>query len=174
MTTKEQERKALAQIKKIVEGLGENSYIATAFDGALEIAETNIEFDFADSVKGLIENRDKQIHELEEDIEKLTKDIEAKEKRIEALVKESNEAWEAVRKAESRNIPADKKNYIITYLGKRGAAVEKNMVQSAETMAAFADHPNDIAFQAAAKAIKEAREERHQIEMMVKSLIVKE
>lgn len=35
MTTKEQERKALAQIKKIVESLGEGSYIATAFEGVL-------------------------------------------------------------------------------------------------------------------------------------------
>ena len=33
MVTKEQERKALEQIKKIVDSLGADSYIATAFDG---------------------------------------------------------------------------------------------------------------------------------------------
>ena len=33
MTTKAQERKALEQIKKIVESLGADSYIATAFEG---------------------------------------------------------------------------------------------------------------------------------------------
>lgn len=51
MTTKDQERKALAQIRKIVAGLGEDSYIGTAFEGCFEIAESNIENDFADSMK---------------------------------------------------------------------------------------------------------------------------
>lgn len=50
MTTKEQERKALARIRKIVNELGEDSYIATAFDGVWELAESNIEDDFANSV----------------------------------------------------------------------------------------------------------------------------
>lgn len=43
MSTKEQERKALEQIRKIVDGLGPDSYLATAFDGCFEIAEENIE-----------------------------------------------------------------------------------------------------------------------------------
>ena len=51
MTTKEQERKALAKIRKIVDELGEDSYIATAFDGVWEIAEENIGNDFANSVR---------------------------------------------------------------------------------------------------------------------------
>ena len=51
MTTKEQERKALAQIRKIVEGLGENSYLSFAFEGCFEKAEENIENDFACSYK---------------------------------------------------------------------------------------------------------------------------
>lgn len=51
MTTKEQERKALAQIRKIVEGLGADSYVATAFEGCFEIAESNIENDWACSMK---------------------------------------------------------------------------------------------------------------------------
>ena len=51
MTMKEQERKALEKIKAIVEGLGENSYIGTAFEGCFEIAEGNIENDFACSMK---------------------------------------------------------------------------------------------------------------------------
>lgn len=49
--TKEQERKALARIKKIVEELGEDSYIGMAFDGCFELAEENIENDFACSMK---------------------------------------------------------------------------------------------------------------------------
>lgn len=51
MTTKDQERKALEQIRKIVASLGEDSYIGTAFEGCFEIAAENIENDFACSMK---------------------------------------------------------------------------------------------------------------------------
>ena len=47
--TKDQERQALQQIRQIVEDLGDDSYIATAFDGAWELAEENIENDFGKS-----------------------------------------------------------------------------------------------------------------------------
>jgi len=46
--TKQQERDALAAIRKMVEDLGPQSYLATAFEGCFEIAEENIENDFAD------------------------------------------------------------------------------------------------------------------------------
>jgi len=55
MTTKQQERDALAKIRKIVEGLGENSYIGTAFEGCFEDAEFNIDSDAAFSLKGRLE-----------------------------------------------------------------------------------------------------------------------
>ena len=51
IATKEQERKALAKIRKIVEELGEDSYVATAFEGCFEKAEENIENDWAGSWK---------------------------------------------------------------------------------------------------------------------------
>ena len=51
MTTKEQERKALEQIKNIIASLGPNSYIAIAMDGMIEDAEENIKNDFALSMK---------------------------------------------------------------------------------------------------------------------------
>ncbi len=47
MVTKDQERKALEQIREIVEGLGEDSYIGMAMTGVLEDAKENIENDWA-------------------------------------------------------------------------------------------------------------------------------
>lgn len=44
-TSKEQERAALQQIRKIVDGLGTDSYIGAAFTGAFELADQNIEYD---------------------------------------------------------------------------------------------------------------------------------
>lgn len=51
MTSKDQERKALEQIRQIVAGLGEGSYIGMALEGCFEDAEENIENDFGVSWK---------------------------------------------------------------------------------------------------------------------------
>lgn len=51
MTTKNDERNALAEIRRIVDSLGPDSYIGTAFEGCWEIASDNIENDFACSMK---------------------------------------------------------------------------------------------------------------------------
>lgn len=50
MVTKDQERIALMKIKGIIEELGEDSYIGTAFKGCFEDAQENIEYDFSCSV----------------------------------------------------------------------------------------------------------------------------
>lgn len=74
MATKEQERKALEQIRKIVASLGEDSYIGMAFEGCFEDAEENIENDFALSWKDRAETISKEydrsmnlIHEVTEE-----------------------------------------------------------------------------------------------------------
>lgn len=51
MTSKNDERKALEESKNIVAALGENSYVAAAFEGCLELAEANIEEGAAYSMK---------------------------------------------------------------------------------------------------------------------------
>ncbi|MEG0146189.1 MAG: hypothetical protein RR739_09020 [Clostridia bacterium] len=65
MTTKEQERKALAQIRKIVEGLGEMSYIGTALDGCLQDADDNIDMDAAFSMKSRWEIAEENVKKLQ-------------------------------------------------------------------------------------------------------------
>lgn len=42
MTTKEQERQAIDKIREIIEKLGDDSYVAAAMSGVLELAEENI------------------------------------------------------------------------------------------------------------------------------------
>ena len=79
MATKEQERKALARIRKIVAELGEDSYLATAFDGAWEIAEENIENDFANSTKFYVDKyngTDSRAVAAENKIRELTAEVE--------------------------------------------------------------------------------------------------
>lgn len=67
--TKAQERKALEQIKEIVEKLGTDSYIATAFEGCFEMAEQNIDNDWAFSPKHKINCLESQMAELKDDVD---------------------------------------------------------------------------------------------------------
>lgn len=82
-TTKEQERKALEQIKKIIESLGENSYIATAFEGCFEVAAENIENDFACSLKHKAEAAEQKAEKLEAETARYKKQIEELTKQLE-------------------------------------------------------------------------------------------
>ena len=106
MTTKEQERKALEQIRKIVAGLGKNSYIGTAFEGCFEMAEQNIEYDFACSMQG---ERDLTMSELNKACDKINSQKEELKQVKEALVKETDRAnlyegkYEKAHEAEVKN-----------------------------------------------------------------------
>lgn len=66
IATKDQERKALEEIRKIVDNLGENSYVGAAMDGVLELAENNIENDFTESMKDRIKEVEKETKEARE------------------------------------------------------------------------------------------------------------
>ena len=105
MTTKEQERTALEKIRKIVESLGEDSYVATALEGCFEIAERNIEYDWASSYKQLYEDavkagdkllldskcKDDEIKSLEKQIDSLQRTISNLEERYNEQKKQANE-----------------------------------------------------------------------------------
>lgn len=95
MVTKEQERKALEQIKKIVDGLGPDSYIATAFDGCFEDAAENIENDFALSMKDRFETELKNARDLRAEVDKLKSDLR-KEKEV------SEELGKAIKKSQEQ------------------------------------------------------------------------
>ena len=84
--TKEQELKALEEIKKIVEGLGKDSYVGAAFDGCFTMAEYNIANDFMCSYEHQLGNAYKTIDKKNEEIDKLKEDlkrIEKEKKRLE-------------------------------------------------------------------------------------------
>lgn len=104
MTTKEQEKKALEQIKKIIAGLGEGSYIATAMDGMIDDAEENIENDWAMSWKDRAETATKRFEKAEAELVKLSQDKASMEKKLtEEKEKETKErqyyAFEAQKQA---------------------------------------------------------------------------
>lgn len=103
--TKEDECKALEQIKKIVENVGgEESYIGMAFKGVFELAEQNIENDFYCSALDWKNERDRLKNEAIEDnerIEWLKKKVKEKETLYDNL-------YARFREQENRAIKAEK------------------------------------------------------------------
>lgn len=61
IASKADERKAIKKIREIIDNLGEESYTGQAFKGAFEIAESNIDNDFMDSVEAKLQYREQQI-----------------------------------------------------------------------------------------------------------------
>lgn len=96
IATKEQERNALKKIKEIVAGLGNDSYIATAFNGAFELAERNIEEDAAYSASYYIENleeKNKRVYELNNDNKELKKEIDSLKNELRKEIQNKNNVF---------------------------------------------------------------------------------
>lgn len=100
MTTKDQERKALEKIRKIVEELGENSYIGTAFEGCFEIAEENIENDFACSMKQRAEIAEEKLEAagiIRSNLEREIEDLRIKSKLLGERIEQHDKNYEDLR-----------------------------------------------------------------------------
>lgn len=95
--TKEQERKALEQIKKILAGLGDeprNSYVLMAFRGCVEDAEENIENDFGLSWKDRAEKARKEAEDYKEQASRLAEELEKKDAELAKLQRKTFDAAE--------------------------------------------------------------------------------
>jgi hypothetical protein len=88
ISTKAQERKALDQIREIVDGLGPDSYIATAFTGCFQDADENIEFDAAFSMKERWQYTEQDLKEAKAKIA----EMEAQNKKLAAAL-DAEQEW---------------------------------------------------------------------------------
>lgn len=129
MTTKEQERQALAKIKKILEGLEENSWVRSAFAGCVEDAHENIENDWCLSYKDRYELSQKHLNEANQERQELREKVE----RLEAV----NISREAV--ADALQIARE-----------RAAGVRNNMEVAANEMFEHCEKPDSREFREAA------------------------
>lgn len=101
ITTKAQEREALEKIRKIVEELGENSYVGMAMEGVFELAETNIENDFGFTMTAEAEEKlkraDKKLSEAFEKHQEAEK-LMLKAQELEKKFNSNRDYWEDIRK----------------------------------------------------------------------------
>lgn len=95
MTTKQQEREALAKIQMIIAGLGEDSYVGAAFEGCIDLAAQNIDNDFLDSMKGRAKCWEKKTEELISEILDLKEALYRADKKAERLERqlEREQEW---------------------------------------------------------------------------------
>lgn len=88
--TKQQERDALEKIQKIVEQLGPDSYLATAFEGCFDLAAENIDNDWACSMADRARHAEKRAAELEDKLAESVKDYEAAHAAAHAVAEEKD------------------------------------------------------------------------------------
>jgi hypothetical protein len=154
--TKQQERGALVAIRKIVEELGPDSYVGTAFAGCFDLAEWNIESDAADNFPERVEHLDK----IRLDAQGKQAEAEAESKRLKADLEA------AQRSSLSHPLRVE----LLAFMTEARDAARARMASSAEIMAEMADAPQDIAFTGAVKQYRKAKAQVKQCERLFSGL----
>lgn len=139
MVTKEQERKALNKIKNIVEELGNDSYVAMAFEGCFEDAETNIENDWACSWKQRAEQNDKYATQWEKECSERAREKEEALKKVEEL-------QETIKKLSKKIFFEDELNDFYILVEEEIFDTERHIEEDAQEIVKFAENPNSDEF----------------------------
>lgn len=161
--TKEQEREALEKIKAMVAELGPQSYLKTAFEGVFEVAEMNIDEDAAYSFPG-------RVSLLEEQLKEMGSKYNAARSDVEVLRSQLDHAQEQADALKKQQLPVWLHSAVYGLASEELATSKARMEQAAETMAYYAEAPQDIAFTEAVKGYRAAKERREVCEQIVKGL----
>lgn len=146
--TKQQERDTLAAIRKMVEELGPQSYLATAFAGCFEDAESNIENDFADSMKARYLHADAELNAAKGTIEELEEKLRQE---IAERQRARDEAQEVIKKLEAKVLSNDDLEDIRQLLSDRAAEADETAKKYAAEIVERADDPAGREFQEAVR-----------------------
>lgn len=165
---KETERALLNEIKEILEGLGPDSYCATAFDGCIADAEKNIDSDFSVSMKGRLQS-ERKAHENTR--KSLTEKVNAQGQRIAELEaelqkarrmegqarKEAAEFKIALEKAKEKILPDNIAAELTIMLRKQADEAAKEALYYADRMAAEVENSVPVGAANSAKRFREYR-----------------
>ena len=160
MTTKEQERKALAQIREIVAALGSDSYLAIAFEGCFEIAEENIQNDFGCSMKQRAEAAEQKAEALADQLRQTadllavrTEMISRTRQEAEAKILQiSQDAAEHIQQLKQKVLSDDDLSDCLMLAENAQTEAEGAAAEEAAKIVKLADDPDSEDFQSAVKA----------------------
>lgn len=161
--TKEQERETMEKIKAMVAELGPQSYLKTAFEGVFEVAEMNIDEDAAYSFPG-------RVSLLEEQLKEMGSKYNAARSDVEVLRSQLDHAQEQADALKKQQLPVWLHSAVYGLANEELATSKARMEQAAETMAYYAEAPQDIAFAEAVKGYRAAKERREVCEQIIKGL----
>lgn len=156
-TTKEQEIKALEKIKKIVADLGEDSYIGMAFDGCFEVAEENIENDFACSIKQRAEHAEMEAGKYKKMYEDTAADFEAAEATIAGL--------------EQKVLTLEEAGAIKAILIDSKTEAIRRTEESARRIVEFADNPDIAEFKQAVQDNRHNKQLAEESEKLIQRIL---
>lgn len=163
MTTKEQERAALAKIRKIVDSLGEDSYVATAFEGCFEDAEENIELDMACSWKQRAASWEDNCQRLEKLLDEARKEREELNGIIHALN-------DKIHTMNCKILAPEDADAVTAIIRKVICEAQKDEADAAAKIIAHAEIPSSDAFQTAVAAHRDAKARIDRCNDLLKSL----
>ncbi len=156
LATKAQERETLEKIKAIVAELGPQSYLATAFEGCFEDAETNIENDFAFSMKARVDDAEEKLREMGSDYNSLKRDTALLQEQLAA-------AQEQITALKRQQLPEQLRLDLLEMVTDEAEASRARMAKAAHMMAVCADNPGCVGFK---ESVADYRKEGKRAEAM--------
>ena len=163
--TKDQERETLEKIKAMVAELGPQSYLATAFEGCFEDAETNIENDFAFSMKSRVDTAEEKARELGSQYIAAKTDATHLKAQLDDTLAQLAAAQEQIAALKRQQLPEQLRRDLWVMVDEAEAS-RARMAEAADKMAIGADNPGCVLFKdsvaryRAEKARAEAMEQR--------------
>lgn len=146
LATKDQEREALEKIKAMVAELGPQSYLATAFEGCFEDAETNIENDFAFSMKSRVEMAEEKARELGIQYIAAKTDAAHLKAQLDDTLAQLAAAQEQIAALKRQQLSEQLRRDLWVMVTSEAEASRARMAEAADKMAAGADNPGCVLF----------------------------
>ena len=174
MTTKQQEREILSQIAALIESAGPDSYIGMAFEGCVEMAESNIENDFGNSMQQAVKAASAKLKEVQETCDNLREAAEAiKQNFARQLEKQDAKIKQLdadLKTAIQKQLPADLYRDLWLTISQQEEDAADSMMKIASTLADLAGCPNDIAVKHGLNAMQAAKEKRNRAAAILERL----
>ena len=163
--TKEQERDTLEAIRKMVEELGPQSYLATAFEGCFADAESNIENDFGDSMQRRWESAVEKLSALQEENNRLKAELADKK-----LKDQLAAAQEQITTLQRRQLPEQLRRDLWVMTTNEAEISRARMAEAADKMAAGADNPKCVLFKESVARYRDEKTRAESMEQMADAL----